>query len=407
MDHGITRRDFLQRTGAVAIGLAAPGWLGAFAQGEARRALQGRKPTSNRVLVVCQLSGGNDGLNTLIPYRDPRYASLRPSLAVPAERVIDLDGAIGLHPALEPLGALFREGRAAAVQRVGYPNPNRSHFRSMEIWHTADPVRPRRDGWLGRYVAQLAEHGRATSVTAVGLTNERPLALSSPSASVPCFASLEDIARFGGDPEVEALLRRAQRGDKADPAVRRATEGALDAASLLKGRLGGVALRETFRTDPFGSALSQAARLVLALPEVRVVYVAVGGFDTHSRQAETHERLLGGLGAALAAFDREMRGRGMGDRVLVAAFSEFGRRSYENASLGTDHGAAGPVLLVGGGLRPGLHGPAPNLGDLSDGDVPFAVDFRDVYAELLSGWLSADPAPILGSPRPRLGVLRA
>ncbi|MFN3683701.1 MAG: DUF1501 domain-containing protein [Fimbriimonadaceae bacterium] len=406
MDHGITRRDFLRRTGGVAVGLAAPGWLGAFARGESLRAAQGRKAASNRVLVVCQLSGGNDGLNTLIPYRDPRYAPLRPSLALPAERVLDLDGSIGLHPALEPLLGLFREGRAAAVQRVGYPNPNRSHFRSMEIWHTADPERPRRDGWLGRYVAQLAERGQASVASAVGLTTELSLALSSPSASVPCFASLEEVARFGGDPEVEALVRRAQTGGKADPAIRRATEGALDAAALLRSRLAGVALKEEFGNDPFGSALSQAARLVLAMPETRVVYVAVGGFDTHARQAESHERLLRGLGLALASFDREMRARGLGDRVLVATFSEFGRRAYENASQGTDHGAAGPVLLVGGGLRPGLHGPAPNLGELSDGDVPFSVDFRDVYAELLSGWLSADPAPILGPSRRPAGFLK-
>lgn len=407
MSEPITRRVFLARTGAVALGMAAPGWLGAFAQSGAIALAKGQRAPTDRVLVVCQLGGGNDGLNALVPFKDPKYFQLRPNLGIAAETVLDIDGRLGLNPALDGLHRLFLDKRAAAVCNVGYPNPNRSHFRSMEIWQTAAPETHASEGWLGKYVANISSQGQPSVVDAVGLSTERPLALASKTASVPCFSSLDDIKAMAGDTQLDAMLRQAQKGSSPkDADAQKASLAALDAMKIIGERMAGWQPQTVFGTDPFGTAFRQAAQVVAKLPETRVVYISVGGFDTHARQLATQNRLLGNLGDALKAFDDEMVAIGKGDKTTVAVFSEFGRRTFENASEGTDHGAAGPVFLVGGGVNAGVHGSGIDLQNLHDGDLIYNVDFRDVYAELL-GWMGADPKPILSYTGKPLGALKA
>lgn len=408
MSTEISRRSLLKRGGLLALGSLAPGWLSAVARADLARRAAGREVRPENVLVVCDLRGGNDGLNTVVPYASAEYYRLRPRLAVPESRVLPLDEHLGLHPALEGLGELWRDGQVAIVQGVGYPRPNRSHFKSQEIWQTASVEGRATDGWIGRHFDALSSRIDLGSVPAFGLSAERPLAFGARQVDLPCFASLADVMDLAGEPDVEKLLRAMQESAGPSAArVRRASLAALDTVRELRERLRETPSRFEYPDDVFGTGFSQIARLIAASPRTRVVYFAAGGFDTHARQPEQHERLLMGLGNALRVFQREMEAVGRAERVLVLVFSEFGRRAYENASLGTDHGAAAPVFLIGRPVRAGFVGKAPDLTRLEDGDVPFEIDFRRVYATLLDRWMGGDSGAVLGGSFEHLPVLRA
>lgn len=398
----------MKRGGVIAVGLTAPRWLSTIAHADVMRQAQGGKLAKDTVLVVCQLSGGNDGLNTVVPYADRTYYDLRPTLGIPEEKVLKLDDAMGFHPGLEGLAELYKEGKVAVIQNVGYPRPNRSHFKSMEIWQTASPTTSLRNGWIGRYFDQQAASGPLNPVVALGLSTDKPLALNAKVASIPCFASLADIQSMVGDPDVERMLRQIQ-GPDAPPGsdqriVQQASKTALDAMAVLSKQLQGYTPQQTYANDPFGQGFKQIAQLVATSPATRVVYFSAGGFDTHARQAETHERLLGGFGNAVRAFQREMEAAGKADKVVVLVFSEFGRRSFENASGGTDHGAAAPMFLIGKRVKGGLHGAKPDLQDLADGDLKFSIDFRQAYAATLDQWMGGDSELVLGEKFAPLGV---
>lgn len=405
----LSRRDLFRVGGMIAVGLTAPKWLSTIAHAQVLRTAQGARNTKDTVLVVCQLSGGNDGLNTVVPYSDRRYYELRPTLGIPESRLLKIDDRVGFHPALGGLHELYTEGKVAVVQNVGYPRPNRSHFKSMEIWQSASPDSTLRYGWIGRHIDQQMLTGPTNPVVAIGLSTDKPRALEGREASIPCFASLADIQSMVGDPDAERMLRQIQ--GNAAPAgssartVQQANQAALDAMAELKKRLAVFTPKQAYGNDAFGQGFRQISQLVAASPATRVVYFSAGGFDTHARQADSHERLLKGFGDAVLAFQREMEAAGRADKVVVLVFSEFGRRSYENASLGTDHGAAAPMFLIGKTVRGGLHGPPPNLADLDAGDLKFSVDFRQVYATALDDWLGGDSAVVLGQRFPKLDVL--
>lgn len=400
-----TRREFLKSSFAgaslVATGASLPGFL-------ARTARAAPASPGERVLVILQLSGGNDGLNTVVPYADDAYHRLRPTLRITADRALKLDDRLGLHPELRGLKQLFDDGRLGVLTNVGYPNPDRSHFRSMDIWHTAsEKPELSRDGWLGRWADQCGKPGAAPA--ALNLDDAAlPLALKSTRQPTPSIASI-DAFRLEHD---DAPLRDAIAAPR-DPAaddllfVQRVALASCDTARRVEQVLAGSAAREGYPAYGLARRLSQIARLIQADFGPRVYYTSLGGFDTHARQTLAHGPLLRELGDSLAAFMDDLRRARLDDRVLVMTFSEFGRRLAENASQGTDHGAAAPMFLAGAGSRGGVVGAAPDLSNLIDGDVRHALDFRSVYAAVLERWLQAPASRILGGDFAPADVLRA
>lgn len=383
----------------MAVGLTAPRWLSTIAQADLLRTAKTGDAPNDTVLVVCQLSGGNDGLNTIVPYQDANYYALRPTLAIPKDKVLQINEPVGIHPAMGAFADLYKAGKVAVVQNTGYPRPNRSHFKSMEIWQSGGPECPKH-GWIGRHFDGKSATGPLNPVVALGLSTDRPRALEGQKASIPCFASLVDIQNMIGDPDAERMLRQIQGEAAPDGSplrvVQQANQAALDAMAELNKRLATYTPKETYAADPFGQGFKQVAHLIATSPATRVVYFSAGGFDTHARQAESHERLMTQFSNGLAAFQKEIEALGKADKVVVLVFSEFGRRCYENASLGTDHGAAAPMFLIGSSVKGGLHGPLPNLQDLTDGDLKHSIDFRQVYATALDRWVGGDSSAVLG-----------
>jgi uncharacterized protein (DUF1501 family) len=369
-----------------------------------------------RVLVIVQLTGGNDGLNTVVPFRDDRYHRARPVLALRPERVVRLNDHLGLHPALGALLPLWDEGSLAVVQGVGYPEENRSHFRSMEIWHTArTDETPPTAGWLGLSAALAAERAAATAADAppalpfvrVG-GRDLPLALAGAPHQVPALETLKDLVLESPVAEergasARALLQelcRAPAGRTGQAAFVSSADGAaFDCAQrlhdLARSTSGGGP------DTPLGRSLALAAQLVGAQLGTRVVYVTHEGFDTHARQERSHELCLRALGDALADFQDRLRRQGDEHRVTTLVFSEFGRRIEENASAGTDHGAAAPVFVLGRPVKGGVLGADPDLSGERDADVPVSTDFRGIYVSLLD-WLGMPAAPVVPGEHPRL-----
>lgn len=371
---------------------------------------------ADRVLVVIQLTGGNDGLNTVIPFRSDHYYKARPGIGIARPQVLELGKGhdVGLHPRLLGLKSMFDDGKVGIVQGVGYPHPNRSHFRSMDIWHTADPESERVvDGWLGRALDAMPNRAQRP-LPAVSLGSDRlPLAMLSARSATPAIRDLADY-RFDAGAEPVASRRRAtvkrmlandSYGDDELEFVRRTAVAAVASAEKLQA----VANRNTTSVRYPASALAKnleaVARAIRGELGTRIFYLSLDGFDTHSKQPNAHAALLGEFSDAVKAFFDDLKSHHLDDRVLLASFSEFGRRVKENASLGTDHGAASQMFLVSGRLRPGIHGAHPRLDDLDDGDLRHHTDFRAVYAALLDDWLGIPSDRVLGRPQRRIVVV--
>jgi len=405
----LSRRDIVKGGTMIAVGLVTPRWLSTIAEADMIRQAKGGKATGDTVLVVCQFSGGNDGLNTVVPWSNKKYYELRPTLGIPEAQVLKINDEIGFNPALTGLAELYQQKKVAVIQNVGYPHPNRSHFKSMDIWQSASPDSTLKNGWLGRHFDQQMAHNPLNPVVALGLSTDKPLALNGKNASIPCFASLTDIQSMVGDPDAEKMLRQIQGMDAMEGSdtrvVQQANKTALDAMAQLSTQLKGYTPKQTYANDAFGNGFKQIAQLIATSPQTRVVYFSSGGFDTHARQADQHGKLLGNFGNAVNAFQKEMEAIGKADKVIVLVFSEFGRRSFENASGGTDHGAAAPMFLVGSSVKGGVYGPIPDLTDLQDGDVKFKIDFRQVYSTTLDNWMGGDSAVVLGEKFDPLAVI--
>lgn len=399
----------MKHGGMIAVGLVAPRWLSTIAEADVIRTAQGGKVSGDTVLVVCQLSGGNDGLNTVIPYADKLYQTLRPTLAVKDDAVLKINEQLGFHPSMKGLHGLYQQGKVAVIQNVGYPKPNRSHFKSMDIWQSASPDDKMKYGWIGRHVDQKLKVGAVNPVMTLGLSTEKPLALAGEKASIPCFASLADVQNMLGDSDSERMLREIQGQDammdSPTRVVQQANKSALDAMSVLSKQLSTFTPKQQYGDDPFGKGFKQISQLIGASPATRVVYFSAGGFDTHARQSDTHAKLLENFSNAVSAFQTEMEAIGKADKVIVLVFSEFGRRVTENASQGTDHGAASSMFVIGKKVKGGLYGGLPNLTDLQDGDIKFKIDFREVYAAALDNWMGGDSQLVLGQKFNPLGVL--
>jgi uncharacterized protein (DUF1501 family) len=395
------RRDFLKTTiGALAVAPVAPHVL--LKKAVASRAVSA--PTNGPILVVLQLQGGNDGLNTIIPYASPDYYHDRPNIAVPANKVIPIDNAVGFSPYLTGMKQLFDMGKVAILENVGYPNSSRSHFQGTQIWETADPTGQTPTGWLGRYLdAEVATD--QSPLAGIALGPMLPQTLLSQRAQVTAIESVDTFkflvnriesaqilaayeSMYGGTAETFPAYMGLIRSAGAD-----AEQGVRDLESVSLKYTPGV----TYPTNPLGRELQFVAQLIAGDLGTRVFHVSLGGFDDHVAEVFTHANLMKYLGDSVNAFYKDLEAHGKADQVLIMTFSEFGRRVKENAGRGTDHGTAAPVFVIGGQVKGGYYGTDPSLTRLdSNGDLMFGIDFRSVYGTVLDKWLNASSAQILG-----------
>jgi uncharacterized protein (DUF1501 family) len=382
-----------------------------FAPAFAQTPVPGLPGAVDRVLVVINFQGGNDGLNTVVPFASPDYYRFRPTLGVPQSDVLRIDDTVGLNPVLAPLKKLYDAGSVAIVQGVGYPDPDHSHFRSTEIWQTAAPGKYEPTGWLGRYLDD-AGLPKQNLFNAVAISNVLPEALIARGTDVPAIDALRGYGlrsdRNSADREAFQEFVRDTTVPFNSPFLAQVAEiedHAQRGAQELPKLVAGYKSEATYPATPLGRSLALAAQIVGSKLGTRVLYVQHGSFDTHTTQKQTQERLLGDFANAIAAFYADLAAHGNDKRVLTMTFSEFGRRVAENASRGTDHGEAAPVFLIGGGVKGGLYGQHPDLAQLSMGNLAFTTDFRAVYATVLERWLGHRSAAIVGGSFPTLPLL--
>ncbi len=404
-----TRRRFLLRSlqgsSLVALGSLVPKFV--------LRTAQAAEPGKDNILVVVEMSGGNDGLNTVIPYADDLYHKARPTLRQSKNVVMRLDDHVGLHSGMQGLRPLWEQGQLAVVQGVGYPNPNRSHFEAMDIWQSADPKGAIKSGWLGRTVNEMKNASGGIPILHLG-PNRLPLALSGAPGGAVSINNKNDfrLEMAGGEAGREPARRRLLEELSALPqgeSKRDAPAGDDLAAFVQRRQVQTLAAVETLRRLLEGpnaiprqdGSLSQKLQLVAGLIArgfgTRIFYVNLDGFDTHAEQAPAHARLLGELADAISILFRTLKESGHANRVRLLTFSEFGRRVNENGSRGTDHGAASCMFLAGPSIKGGVVGKHPSLSDLDAGDLKFHTDFRRIYATLLDGWLGCDSKTVLGA----------
>jgi uncharacterized protein (DUF1501 family) len=409
----ITRREFVKGgVAAFTVGFAAPAFLSelAIAQGQARRNL-----------VVLYLSGGNDALSTLIPYTDSQYYGRRPALAIPSVNVLQIGSdssgkALGLNPRLPGLRTMFNAGRLAIIQRTGYPNSSRSHFQGTDIWSTANPSSPQGPGWLGRYLDLLPSP--VDPLTAWSTIRETPRTLLARTVGVPSIPEPQQYAFSSPNPGTsDALLGRQGATriashlpvDQPHLAFVNSTAQAAFATLDRVAQVVAYSPSTAYPNNGLGLALRAVAGAMVRGIGTRVFWVQTGGFDTHAGQNTNlangaYNGLMNTLNGALTAFYTDLLNQGLLNDTLVLQFSEFGRRISENASNGTDHGAAGLMLALGGGVRGGLYGTAADLSATPDNptlensgkDVRYETDFRSVYATVIERWLGADSVAVLG-----------
>ena len=402
-----TRRDFLRSSSLLGFGATVPAFLGRTAHAAPTADKAGAKDT---VLVVVQLTGGNDGLNTVVPFTNADYYKLRPNIAIAKDQVKKLTDDVGLHPSMSALAKLYTDdGAVCVVQGVGYPNPSQSHFRSMDVWHAAGTAETLTEGWLGH---ALKKQG-VPAFHLAGGNEVSPLALAGAPVRVPSITSLDDFKlKTAGVTGADNAAQKGVITSVANPtnAPTTSTPNLLDFVSRTQTstyasseKLASIGKNYTpkvpYPTSALGTKLKLAAQLIDAGIGARLFYVSIDGFDTHAGQGGAtgaHANLLTQVSDAISAFYRDLAGRGHKDRLCVMTFSEFGRRAYENGSKGTDHGAGAPMFLVGGNVKAGIVGKHPSLTGLKEGNLVHGTDFRQVYAAVLEEWLGVDSKPIVG-----------
>lgn len=398
------RREFLQFCGGTAL-LTFGARPSALWQRAALAAEQAAN--SDRILVLIQMAGGNDGLNTVVPQAHDEYYKARPGIGIGKGATLKVSGELGLHPALGGFKSLFDEGQLGIIQGVGYPNPDRSHFRSMDIWQSA--IAEKEDtssGWVGRALDATVEQ-HVGKVPAMMLGSEKlPLSLVASKINVPTVRDLKGYhLQLGPLSEAAAKSHRALLDKVAsEPApggsdldfLRRTAKTAWSSSEKLSRIAASYKPAADYPSNGLGQKLRTVAEIISGDLGTRVFFVSLDGFDTHSQQAAAHQTLLTELSTAVSAFIKDIAGHGHADRVLVATFSEFGRRVKENGSLGTDHGAASQMFVIGSKVKGGIHGRHPSLTDLDDGDLKFHTDFRSIYATLLDRWLGIPSEGVLG-----------
>ena len=431
-----TRREFLRST---VLGASASWTVPMFVErtfadlhmGARDLATQPVTGKDGTILVVLQLAGGNDGLNTLVPFADDAYHKARPRLAKKEKEIITLSDYVGLNSSLPYLGSLFKEGHLGVVQGVGYPNPNRSHFVSTSIWETADIQNRSSTGWIGRYFDNACSGADPT--VGISLNKTQPESFGALKNPGVCLSSPELYRWIHGGGEkaqAEEFFASLNSPEEDDSPAEGASidmpaggkvggiQGEGNLAFLervaMDARVSSAKILElaskhktkvSYEGTPIGRSLNMVSRLIAGGMPTRVYYVSHGGFDTHNQQVNSHDRLLGQLDRALKSFFADLKAQGNAERVVLMTFSEFGRRVGENASAGTDHGRASCLFVAGEGVKGGLYGQYPSLTDLDQGDLKHTVDFRGVYASVIEGWLKTPAKPILKGDFPTMPII--
>ena len=422
-----TRRLFLQKgMTLIAAGATIPTFLDqtvlAVANPEDLSRTQQASGKDGKILVVVQLSGGNDGLSTVVPYADDTYHRLRPVIAHKAGVVHKINDYIGLNPNLGPIADLLQKGKAAIIQGVGYPNPNRSHFRSMDIWQSARPDHETESsGWLGRYFDNQccgSDPKRADPKIGISIGQQLPLAMTGEHVR-PIAFERTDAFRYNGPDRARyeqlnkvasqsdaGSLRKLTSASRLDFLHRTAMDAQVSSDRVLQ------IMREyqtgaNYPGGEFGQGLRAVAAMIHGGLPTRVYYVSLGGFDTHAAEHTRHDALMKQFAQGIEAFWKDMEAHGNDQRVLMMTFSEFGRRVAENASHGTDHGTAAPMFLFGSSVQSDVVGKHPSLTELDQGDLRHTTDFRNVYATVLEKWLDAKSEPVLGKQFETMPLLRA
>ncbi len=388
------RRNFLKNTAFTSAGtLLIPQFLKAYEQKHLDP-----KPINEKILVIIQLSGGNDGLNTIVPYRNDIYYRERPSIAIRQENILRLNDEIGLNPALEKLKELYDNGLVSIVNNVGYPNPDRSHFRSMDIWQTGSGSEDHLStGWIGRYLDAQCAGKSCLPHQALEIDDTLSLAMKGQQVNGLSLQNPEKLYAQTQNAFVKSLVNTPPVDKHENVAyLYKTLAETVSSAEYVHSKAKVNKSRMLYPTTELGRSLNTIAELITAGVSTNVYYVSLSGFDTHIRQNDQHDRLLRQYAEAVSVFVSDLKSNSRLDDVMVLTFSEFGRRVRQNASNGTDHGTANNIFLIGGPKRtqPILN-EAPDLSDLDNGDLKYKVDFREVYATLLEDWLHTDSKSIL------------
>ncbi|MFN8353392.1 MAG: DUF1501 domain-containing protein [Spirosomataceae bacterium] len=390
----LSRKEFLQRSLLATAGtMLIPNFLKAY-----ERNRLGMSQTTDKTVVIVQLSGGNDGLNTVVPYQNDLYYQARPRIGIAKDKVLRLTDEIGLNPALEKLRSLYDDGMVTIVNNVGYPNPDRSHFRSMDIWHTAsEATEYLNSGWIGRFLdAQCA--GACTPYNALEVDDTLSLALKGEKVKGIALLNPQKLYQETQGKFMANLTQVKHEDNDSVHYLYKTLSETVSSAEYIYNKA--KVQRSTANypaNNELGQRLRTVAELITSGVSSNVYYVSLSGFDTHVNQLPQQERLLKQYAEAMQAFVADLKANGKMDKVLIMTFSEFGRRVKQNASGGTDHGTANNVFLIGGNIKNSkVFNEAPNLTNLDDGDLKYSVDFRNLYATILNKWLQVDDVAILG-----------
>lgn len=395
----IDRRQFLS---VGALSATVPSFLS-----QTGRALANEKSLANkeRIIVVVQLAGGNDGLNTLIPFRDDAYYKARPKIGIARTKSLKIADDFALHPEVGDLRKLYDAGELAIVPNVGYPNPNRSHFRATEIWETATPEKDVLTGWVGRYFDAECR-GVPSPMLGLQLGEKPAMTFAHPKGRA---VTLTNPSLFKWDDATSQAMERLNRVATTDNPqldfLQRTGNDTLSLSRKIQDALKDGKSGAEYAPFNFSQSLKVVAQMIAAEVPTRVYYVSLGGFDTHTTQTGRHAGLLQELSQGIGSFVADLKALGHLDRTLVMSFSEFGRRVSENEQQGTDHGTAGVMFLAGGKVKAGVHGSRPDLSDLDEGDLKFKTDFRSVYSAVLKDWFAADASKVLGAEFKPLPIL--
>jgi uncharacterized protein (DUF1501 family) len=373
--------------------------------------------TKDPVLVILQLSGGNDALNTVIPYSNPLYRDNRPKVGIPEEQVLPINDTIGFHPAMGPIKKLYDEGKVAIIQGIGYPNPSRSHFRSMDIWHTCEPTKVGDEGWVGRAIRDI-DPQKENVLTGVNFGRGLPRALAVPGVPVASVGNLETYGVLTGIEVEDQRLMALETFSRTyspmlgkGPVLSYFAQTGLDAlkgADILSTALDNYTSSVKYGNDDVAQYMKNIVQTHLANLGTRVLYTTApyNSFDTHAGELANHTRLWSQTSQAIGAFYDDLKEHNATDNVVLFVFTEFGRRVHDNGS-GTDHGAGGHAFVIGDAVKGGLYGEYPSLeaGKLMEGDLHYNNDFRGTYATLLERWLHLDAKPIVGGTFEQLDFL--
>ncbi len=393
------RRNFLKSSVVASSSLMLPAFL---KSGFAQSTLKSR---NGKILVVVQLSGGNDGLNTVVPYENDIYYRNRPTLAIPKKEVLKLNSELGLHPILSPLRGLYDNGELSIINSVGYPNPSRSHFRSMDIWQTASNSNEYLStGWLGRYLDSECE--TCPVYQALEVDDGLSLALKGANRNGFAMSDINDIRKSANNKYLKKISHIAEPEDHNVAYLYKTLADTQQSTDYLYEKSKVYDSKTTYPKSTIGKDFKQIAELIMADIPTQVYYLSLSGFDTHSGQKGRQQKLLKQYSEAVAAFTQDLKANNLFEDVVIMTFSEFGRRVNQNASGGTDHGTANNVFLMGGNIKKaGFYNDAPNLSKLDNQDLKYEIDFREIYATVLDKCLGADATTVLQNKFNHLNIL--